>query len=89
VRAGDAAMVEVTAHVVTIRNAAGADDAGIVNPLLHCFQDGSCGMHVFGLPAVKVCSYPDIIVSSMGHVGRMCLVCQLSVSVLLKALSVT
>ena len=36
--AGQTALLEVEAWVVDIRNAAGADDAGILNPLLQRFQ---------------------------------------------------
>ena len=41
------------AHVVTIRNAAAADDAGLLNPLLKRWQDQACSQMVFGLPAVQ------------------------------------
>ena len=41
------------AHVVTIRNAAGTDDAGLLNPLLKRWQDQACSQMVFGLPAVQ------------------------------------
>ena len=46
-------VVEVEAHVVTIRNAAGTDDAGLLNPLLKRWQDQACSQMVFGLPAVQ------------------------------------
>lgn len=46
-------VVEVEAHVVTIRHAAGADDAGLLNPLLKRWQDQACSQMVFGLPAVQ------------------------------------
>lgn len=36
--AGLTALLEVEAWVVDVRDAAGADDAGILNPLLHRFQ---------------------------------------------------
>ena len=45
--------VEVEAHVVTIRNAAAADDSGLLNPLLKRWKDGTCSQMVFGLPAVR------------------------------------
>ncbi|DBA98675.1 hypothetical protein WJX77_002585 [Trebouxia sp. C0004] len=45
--------IEVEAHVVTIRNAAAADDAGLLNPLLKRWQDQACSQMVFGLPAVQ------------------------------------
>ncbi|DBA86726.1 TPA: hypothetical protein ACH3X2_005431 [Trebouxia sp. C0005] len=45
--------IEVEAHVVTIRNAAAADDAGLLNPLLKRWQDEACSQMVFGLPAVQ------------------------------------
>lgn len=45
--------VEVEAHVLTIRNAAAADDAGLMNPLLKRWQDQACSQMVFGLPAVQ------------------------------------
>ena len=45
--------VEVEAHVVTIRNAAAADDAGLLNPLLKRWKDETCSQMVFGLPAVR------------------------------------
>lgn len=41
------------AHVVTIKNAAGTDDAGLLNPLLKRWQDQACSQMVFGLPAVQ------------------------------------
>ena len=46
-------MIEVEAHVCTIRNAAGTDDAGLLNPLLKRWQDQACSQMVFGLPAVQ------------------------------------
>ena len=46
-------VIEVEAHVVTIRHAAGADDAGLLNPLLKRWQDQACSQMVFGLPAVQ------------------------------------
>ena len=45
--------MEVEAHVVTIKNAAMADDAGLLNPLLKRWQDQACSTMVFGLPAVQ------------------------------------
>lgn len=53
VYAGWTGVVEVEAHVVTIRNAAGTDDAGLLNPLLKRWQDQACSQMVFGLPAVQ------------------------------------
>lgn len=51
--AGWTGVVEVEAHVVTIKNAAMADDAGLLNPLLKRWQDQACSTMVFGLPAVQ------------------------------------
>lgn len=39
--------------MVTIRNAAATDDAGLLNPLLKRWQDQACSQMVFGLPAVQ------------------------------------
>ena len=46
-------MVEMEAHVVNIRNAAAADDEGLLKPLLQRWQDEACSQTVFGLPAVR------------------------------------
>ena len=51
--AGWTGKIEVEAYVVTIKNAAGADDAGLLNPLLKRWQDQACSQMVFGLPAVQ------------------------------------
>lgn len=49
-----AAAMEVEAYVVDIENAAGADDVGLINPLLHCYQDYVFNVNVWALPAVEV-----------------------------------
>lgn len=50
--------MEVIAHVVPLYNAASRDGLaggkGIINNVLHCYQDGKCGMRAFSLPIVKV-----------------------------------
>ena len=46
-------MVEVEAYVLNIRNAAAADDEGLLKPLLKRWQDEACSQIVFGLPAVR------------------------------------
>ena len=46
--------MEVEAWVVDIEHAAGADDAGLLNPLLHCFQRHVFNVNVWALPAVEV-----------------------------------
>ncbi|KAK9917231.1 hypothetical protein WJX75_002125 [Coccomyxa subellipsoidea] len=45
-------MVRVEAWVVTLKNAAAAENVGLLQPLLSRFQAGKMSMMVFGLPAV-------------------------------------
>ena len=47
-------MVKVEAWVVTLKNAAAAENVGLLQPLLSRFQAGKLSMMVFGLPAVMV-----------------------------------
>ncbi|CAL8463282.1 g2816 [Coccomyxa elongata] len=44
--------VKVEAWVVTLKNAAAAENVGLLQPLLRRFQAGKVSMMVFGLPAV-------------------------------------
>lgn len=44
--------------MVNIENAADADVAGLINPLLHCYQNCVFNVNVWALPAVEVCSPP-------------------------------
>lgn len=53
--AGRSAVLEVEAYVVDIENVAASDDAGLLNPLLHCFQKSVFNVNVWALPAVEVC----------------------------------
>ena len=39
-----------------IEGAANADEDGLINPLLHCYQDYVFNVNVWALPAVQVCS---------------------------------
>ena len=48
--------MEVEAYVVDIQNAADADVDGLINPLLHCYQNCVFNVNVWALPAVQVCS---------------------------------
>ncbi|CAL8463844.1 g3378 [Coccomyxa elongata] len=50
---GKSAVLEVEAYVVDIEGAACADDAGLLNPLLHCFQRNIFNANVWALPAVE------------------------------------
>ena len=50
--------MEVEAYVVDIEDAACADDAGLLNPLLHCFQRNIFNVNVWVLPAIEVRSVP-------------------------------
>ena len=52
--------MEVEAYVVDIENVACADDDGLLNPLLHCFQRNIFNVNVWALPAVEVCDVPFI-----------------------------
>jgi hypothetical protein len=52
--AGRSALLEVEAYVVDVENAAGADDEGLINPLLHCYHKGFFNVNVWALPAVEV-----------------------------------
>lgn len=51
--AEQAAAMEVEAYVVDVENAADADEDGLVNPLLHCYQDCVFNVNVWALPAVQ------------------------------------
>ena len=51
--------MEVEAYVVDVENAAHADEAGLINPLLHCYQDCVFNVNVWALPAVQVW-YPSV-----------------------------
>ena len=44
--AGWSATIEVEAAVVVIRNAAGADDQGLINPILKRYLGGACSLNV-------------------------------------------
>ena len=46
--------MEVEAFVVDVEGAADADMAGLINPLLHCFQNCVFNVNVWALPAVEV-----------------------------------
>ena len=48
------AAMEVEVFVVDIKGAADADLAGLINPLLHCFQNCVFNVNVWALPAVEV-----------------------------------
>ena len=48
--------MEVEAYVVDIKGAADADVDGLINPLLHCYQNCVFNVNVWALPAVQVCS---------------------------------
>ncbi|KAL3141754.1 hypothetical protein ABBQ32_004434 [Trebouxia sp. C0010 RCD-2024] len=50
---GWTAHIEVQASVVTLRNAANADDFGLLNPILHRYMNGACSLKVWGLQAVR------------------------------------
>ena len=50
------AAMEVEAYVVDIENAADPDEDGLINPLLHCYQNCVFNVNVWALPAVQVCS---------------------------------
>ena len=52
--ADQAARMEVEAYVVNIEGAAHADEDGLINPLLHCYQDYVFNVNVWALPAVQV-----------------------------------
>ena len=47
-------MLEVEAYLVDIEHVACADDEGLLNPLLHCYQKKIFNVNVWALPAVKV-----------------------------------
>ena len=51
--------MEVEAYVVDMEDAAFADDAGLLNPLLHCFQRNIFNVNVWALPAVEVRGVPS------------------------------
>ena len=46
--------MEVEVFVVDIKGAADADLAGLINPLLHCFQNCVFNVNVWAMPAVEV-----------------------------------
>ena len=46
--------MEVEAFVVDAANAAHADDAGILNPLIKRYEAGLCAQRIFASPAVRV-----------------------------------
>ena len=46
--------MEVEAFMVDIEGAADPDMAGLINPLLHCFQNCVFNVNVWALPAVEV-----------------------------------
>ena len=48
------AAMEVEVFVVDIKGAADADLAGLINPLLHCFQNCVFNVNVWAMPAVEV-----------------------------------
>ena len=48
--------MEVEAYVVDVENAADPDEAGLINPLLHCYHDCVFNVNVWALPAVQVWS---------------------------------
>ncbi len=54
-------MLEVEAYVVDIEGVACADDAGLLNPLLHCFQRNIFNVNVWALPAVEVHAIPYLV----------------------------
>ena len=47
--AGWTAHIEVQASVVNLRNAAHADDFGLINPILHRYMNGACSLKVIHL----------------------------------------
>ena len=47
------AAMEVEVFVVDIKGAADADLAGLINPLLHCFQNCVFNVNVWAMPAVE------------------------------------
>lgn len=61
--AGLTALLEVEAWVVDVRDAAGADDAGILNPLLHRFQVLPPRLNTALRPDVPPCVSAFLLVS--------------------------
>ncbi len=62
-------MLEVEAYVVDIEGAACADDAGLLNPLLHCFQRNIFNVNVWALPAIEVQACPSLMALSTFQQG--------------------
>jgi hypothetical protein len=47
------AAMDVEAFIVNIEHPADTDEAGLVNPLLHCYQICIFNVNVWALPAVQ------------------------------------
>ncbi len=53
-KTGWSETVEVEAFRVNVKNAAAADEDGILNPILHRYLANAVSLDVFALPAVQV-----------------------------------
>lgn len=67
---GKSAVLEVEAYVVDVEGAACADDAGLLNPLLHCFQRNIFNVNVWALPAVEVQAISSLMALSLCEVQQ-------------------